>query len=443
MKKWLSMLLALGMMFSLTACGGSDSSSSNAESQTADPASVEVELSEPITITFWHGIVQENMQQTLNEIVDDFNNGIGAEMGITVESYAKGEMSDLENAVTAAIKAGNMPNVTMTEAASVADWLQAGCVVDLTPYIENENYGLDLEDYYDIYIEDSCSYPVEGYYSLPLYVACEVMYYNVDFFRENNLTIPTTWAEFEEVCTKISEITGRPAGGWDEGVKCFSTLVEQKGIGYTDRDGKLLFAEDLDATTDVISWYQDMVQRGIIRTPGEDFFFSGPFANQQVQMYISSGNEGEFINMKIPESDKFEWSCAPIPQFEDGTKADYAEGFLVSMLDNSGDLATRWASWIFIQYLQSYEASQKILSGESRLPFLKSVAASEEFLQNAAPAQLAGVEQQEFAYTYPGFETDTYTSSGLHDYVVIAMDNILNNGADVRTELENLISTLQ
>ena len=443
MKKWLSMLLALGMMFSLTACGGSDSSSSNAESQTADPASVEVELSEPITITFWHGIVQENMQQTLNEIVDDFNNGIGAEMGITVESYAKGEMSDLENAVTAAIKAGNMPNVTMTEAASVADWLQAGCVVDLTPYIENENYGLDLEDYYDIYIEDSCSYPVEGYYSLPLYVACEVMYYNVDFFRENNLTVPTTWAEFEEVCTKISEITGRPAGGWDEGVKCFSTLVEQKGIGYTDRDGKLLFAEVLDATTDVISWYQDMVQRGIIRTPGEDFFFSGPFANQQVQMYISSGNEGEFINMKIPESDKFEWSCAPIPQFEDGTKADYAEGFLVSMLDNSGDLATRWASWIFIQYLQSYEASQKILSGESRLPFLKSVAASEEFLQNAAPAQLAGVEQQEFAYTYPGFETDTYTSSGLHDYVVIAMDNILNNGADVRTELENLISTLQ
>lgn len=82
------------------------------------------------------------------------------------------------------------------------------------------------------------------------------------------------------------------------------------------------------------------------------------------------------------------------------------------MLDNSGDLATRWASWIFIQYLQSYEASQKILSGESRLPFLKSVAASEEFLQNAAPAQLAGVEQHEFAYTYPGFETDTYTSSG-------------------------------
>lgn len=443
MKKWLSILLAVSVLLCLTACGGKDSGQNGPAAEPANPADVEVELTEPITITFWHGIVQENMQQTLNEIVDSFNSGIGAEKGITVECYAKGEMSDLENAVTAAIKAGNMPNVTMTEAASVTDWLQAGCVVDLAPYIENESCGLDLSDYYDIYIEDSCNYPVPGYYSLPLYVACEVMYYNVDFFKANNLTVPTTWTEYEEVCAKIAEITGKPASGWDEGVKCFSTLMEQKGIGYTDRAGKLLFAENLDAAVDVVSWYQSMVQRGIIRTPGEDFFFSGPFANQQVQLYISSGNEGEFINMKIPETAKFEWSCAPIPQFEDGVKADYAEGFLVSMLDNSGDAAARWASWIFMQYLQSYEVSQKILSGESRLPFLKSVAASDEFLSHAAPAQLAGVEQQDFAYTYPGFETDTYISSGLHDYVVIAMDNILNNGADVRTELESLISTLQ
>ena len=87
-------------------------------------------------------------------------------------------------------------------------------------------------------------------------------------------------------------------------------------------------------------------------------------------------------------------SCAPIPQFEDGTKADYAEGFLISMLDNTNDLATRWASWIFVQYMQSYEVCQKINSGESRLPFLKSVAASDEFLNSAAPAQLAGVSSR-------------------------------------------------
>ena len=88
MKKWLSILLAACMLLSLTACGGKDNSQSGAPSAPESPADVEVELTEPITITFWHGIVQENMQQTLNEIVDDFNKGIGAEKGITVECYA-------------------------------------------------------------------------------------------------------------------------------------------------------------------------------------------------------------------------------------------------------------------------------------------------------------------------------------------------------------------
>ncbi len=442
-KRAIALLAVLCLLPALAGCGGEPSGKTDAPQDSAGSAGVEVELTEPITISFWHGIVQEDMQKTLAEIVDKFNNGIGKEMGITVESFAQGEMPDLENAVTAAIKAGNTPNVSLTEAAAAANWLQADCMVDLTPYIENENYGLDLDDYYDVYIQDSRSYAKSGYYTLPQYVGGEVMYYNADFFSEHNLTPPATWAEFEDVCRQITAITGKPAAGWDEGVKCFSTLLEQKGIGYTDREGKLLFADKLDEVTDVISWYQGMVQEGIIRTPGEDYFFSGPFANQQVQMYISSGNEGEFINMKIPETAKFEWSCAPIPQFEDGVKADYCEGFLICMLDSSGDAATRWASWMFLRYMQSYEVCQMINAGESRLPFLKSVAASQEFLDNASPAQLAGVAQMDFFYTYPGFETDSYTSSGLHDYVVIAMDNILNNGADVKTEMESLLNTLR
>ena len=411
---------------------------------TAKASDVRAELTEPITLSFWHGIVQEDMKATLEAIVDDFNNGIGSENGITVEAVAQGEMGDLENAVTAAIKSGKgIPNVTMSEAASVVDWLPAGCVVDLTPYIEDGEYGIDLSDYYDVYVRDSSGYPVEGYYSLPLYVSGEVMYYNVDFFEANDLEVPTTWTEYEETARKINEITGNPSGGWDEGVKCFSTLLEQKGIGYTDREGAILFADKVDEVTDVISWYQGLVQEGVLRTPGEDFFLSGPFANQKVVMYLSSGNEGEFINMKIPEDKSFTWSCAPIPQMEDGVKADFSEGFLISMLDTTQNPETRWASWLFIQYLQSYEACQKLLSGESRLPYLKSVAESDEFKENASPAQIAGAAQQEYFYTYPGFETDLYTSSGLHDDVVVMMDNILNEGADVRTEVENLISMLQ
>ena len=60
MKKLFSILLAVCMLLSLLACGSGDQPDSNAAP--TDPASVEVELSEPITISFWHGIGQENMQ---------------------------------------------------------------------------------------------------------------------------------------------------------------------------------------------------------------------------------------------------------------------------------------------------------------------------------------------------------------------------------------------
>lgn len=220
-KRAIALLAVLCLLPALAGCGGEPSGKTDAPQDSAGSAGVEVELTEPITISFWHGIVQEDMQKTLAEIVDKFNNGIGKEMGITVESFAQGEMPDLENAVTAAIKAGNTPNVSLTEAAAAANWLQADCMVDLTPYIENENYGLDLDDYYDVYIQDSRSYAKPGYYTLPQYVGGEVMYYNADFFSEHNLTPPATWAEFEDVCRQITAITGKPAAGWDEGVKCF------------------------------------------------------------------------------------------------------------------------------------------------------------------------------------------------------------------------------
>ena len=445
MKKIVSLFLALTMALSLAACGSKTGEQAAAGSGTQKEDTLVKEISSPVEIQFWHSISNPVHAGILENLIKEFNDTVGQEKGITVVPTFNGSSSELYSNVIAAIKAGNAPDVTLALRPYVADYLQTDYVVDLAPYISDPDVGIsDYNDIFEGLRNANSNYEKEGTYSLPIHSYSEVLYYNVDFFEKNNLTVPTTWDEMVDTCSKIREITGAPAFGWDNLAGSFMTLVKQFGGRYTDQNGNIYFAnEDTDVALKVLNLWKDNVDCGIWRTAGEDMFFSGPFANQQVQMYLSSGNEGEFINMKIPESAKFEWSCAPIPQFEDGTKADYAEGFLISMLDNTNDLATRWASWIFVQYMQSYEVCQKINSGESRLPFLKSVAASDEFLNSAAPAQLAGVEQQDFAYTYPGFETDTYTSSGLHDYVVIAMDNILNNGADVRAELEKLISTLQ
>ena len=62
MKKWLCVLLTLCMVLTLAACGEKTTPSGDNKGD-ATAENVEVELTKPITITFWHGIVQENMQK--------------------------------------------------------------------------------------------------------------------------------------------------------------------------------------------------------------------------------------------------------------------------------------------------------------------------------------------------------------------------------------------
>lgn len=128
----------------------------------------------------------------------------------------------------------------------------------------------------------------------PIHSYSEVLYYNVDFFEKNNLTVPTTWDEMVDTCSKIREITGAPAFGWDNLAGSFMTLVKQFGGRYTDQNGNIYFAnEDTDAALKVLNLWKDNVDRGIWRTAGEDMFFSGPFANEQIPMYIGEQRGGQ------------------------------------------------------------------------------------------------------------------------------------------------------
>ena len=425
MKKLLTLLLAALLVFGAAVCS-------------AD--SVESVITEPITITFWQMLDNETYDADLKGVVDAFNAGIGAQYGITVDTQIiSGGTEALETQLIAAIRAGaGVPNVVMTEATYVPDYLLAQCIVDLTPYIESEEYGLDLSDYYDFFVNLGSSYTEPGIYTLPGYVSGEVMYYNVTFFEENGLSVPTTWDEMVEVCTKITEITGRPAFGWDDPFKTFTTLATQAGAGYTDSEGNILFGGDnLQTTIDAIQWYKDQIDAGIFRTAGEDYYFSGPFGRGDVQLYVGSGNEAQWIQYKIPEGTTMEWACAPIPQGKEGwanVPADYSENFVYAIMDVNGNEAARLASWLFLRYLQQPENVFAVTTSEAFMPYLKSVAESEEWLAAAGTAQKAESAQADAFYTYAGFDG----ASALRSDATTAIQNILEHGADVAQTLTDL-----
>lgn len=427
MKKFLALLLAAMMMLSLTCAS----------------AEIVTSLSEPVTIQFWHSISNATHSAILSDLVAQFNAGRGAELGITVEPTFQGSGAELYSKVVASLKAGNAPDVTLATTVYAADYLQTEYVVDLTPYIQNETIGMtDYEDIFEGLRAAGAGYAKEGIYTLPIHSYSEVLYYNTKFFSENGLTVPTTWDELIETSRKITAITGSPAFGWDNLAGSFMTLLQQYGGQYTSSNGDLYFTED-PVALQVLQMWQDNANEGIWRTAGEDMFFSGPFANEIIPMYIGDSVEASYIPMKNPD---LQWSVAPIPQVDAEKPFNLTAGHCIMGLSMDGNEAKKYAGYELIKFLTSTEANMAVTcGGTGYLPIRQSVVDSEEFAAFIAAgndAQKAGVEQSGAYFYEPVFTNETTTSSAVKSAVKAMMENVIVNGDEPAVAMEDLLMTL-
>lgn len=126
MKKGLALVLAAAMAAgTMTGCsgGGSTGKAAVGNTETADTAAeaaeggetaqtepVSYEVTEPITITWWHAL-EDQYSDTVEKVVEDFNNSQDL---ITVQAEYVGSYSDVNEALVAAHAAGNgLPAITV------------------------------------------------------------------------------------------------------------------------------------------------------------------------------------------------------------------------------------------------------------------------------------------------------------------------------------------
>ena len=445
MKKIVSLFLALTMALSLAACGSKTGEQAAAGSGTQKEDTLVKEISSPVEIQFWHSVSNPVHAGILENLIKEFNDTVGQEKGITVVPTFNGSSSELYSNVIAAIKAGNAPDVTLALRPYVADYLQTDYVVDLAPYISDPDVGIsDYNDIFEGLRNANSNYEKEGTYSLPIHSYSEALYNNVDFFEKNNLTVPTTWDEMVDTCSKIREITGAPAFGWDNLAGSFMTLVKQFGGRYTDQNGNIYFAnEDTDVALKVLNLWKDNVDRGIWRTAGEDMFFSGPFANEQIPMYIGDSVEASYIPSKNPD---LNWATAPIPQVSSDTAANLSAGHVIVALNTTGNAEKAYAAYEFIKFVTSYEANLAVvIGGTGYLPIRQSVVDSQEYQNYVAAGHdflTAGVSQSSCYFYEPAFTNGVTTSSAVNSAVKTMMQEVADNGVEPETALNNLKQTV-
>lgn len=182
-----SFLIATGAIAAatvMTACSGGStgkanttaSSAASAAPETVDPSKYEV--TEPITITWWHAL-ESQYDELVADVVKKFN---ATQNLITVEAQYIGSYKDINEALVAAHAAGTgLPAVAVANTDYVASYGDSGLYENLDPYIAGTGYDVD-----DFSAGLLLSSQHEGkQVALPFLHSTQVIYYNKTMADEN------------------------------------------------------------------------------------------------------------------------------------------------------------------------------------------------------------------------------------------------------------------
>ena len=139
-KSFLCLMGAAALGLGGVGCGASGSASSSAALSPSDP----------VTITVWTYYNGDQLE-TFNKLVDEFNNTVGQEKGIIVESSSQGSVNELETSVLESaegkVGAPPLPNIFSAYADTAYAIDQMGLLADLSGYLSEEERAAYIEGY--------------------------------------------------------------------------------------------------------------------------------------------------------------------------------------------------------------------------------------------------------------------------------------------------------
>ena len=328
-KKLTSLALSAALMTGLmTGCGSTKSASTE----------IVTEITEPVEITFWHAM-NGDLEKTLQNLTDKF---MESNKNITVTLQNQSRFPDLQQKITAtSTSPQDLPTLTQAYPHWMVNAVQDELLVDLKPYIENETIG--DKNYNNILEGFRKGSEIDGIvYGMPFNKSTEVIWYNKTLFDELGLDVPTTFEEFAQVSNTITEKKGIVGAGFDSLNNFYTTYLNNKGVVFNS-ETDVTSAESVEAA----NYYLDGVKEGYFRIAGTDNYLSGPFAAEQLGMYVGSNAGESFVKQGV--DGKFEIGVAAYP-----AESVMQQGTDVYMFSNA-TAEQRTAAFEFLKFLTSTE----------------------------------------------------------------------------------------
>lgn len=208
MKKLMSIILVLGILLSMTACGSEETSTTKdgstettKEVEKDTETETEKEMTEPVTIKFaTHQVLESSVAPFWEQVEKDFET---ANPNINLE-YVSAPYGEMMNTVINMAGGGDIVDIMLGEIDWITGYEDAGIAVPVADVLSQEFIG----DYYPAVL-DAFKIGDEAY-GVPMYVSPFILYYNKDLFEQAGLdpnAPPTTYDEMMVAAEALSKLT--------------------------------------------------------------------------------------------------------------------------------------------------------------------------------------------------------------------------------------------
>ena len=342
--------------------------------------------SEPVTLTVWTYYNGEQLD-AFNALVDSFNDTVGKEKGIVVESSSQGSVNDLETNVMAAaeekVGASDMPAIFSAYADTAYKLDEMGKVVDLSEYLTDD----EQAKYIDAYMEEG-DFSGDGAIKIfPVAKSTELLFLNETDWEKFAEATGADEKDLEtvegvvETAEKYYEWTDEQTDEPDDGKALFGRdamanymLVGAKQLGislFEVKDGKMVLNFDKDIVRKLWDNYYIPYVKGYFASSGR--FRSDDIKTGNILAYVGSTSSATFFPTQVMTSDTdthdIELKVLPSPQFSG------SEGYAVQqgagMVVTKGTDEEIKASVEFLKWFTEPENNIGFSVGSGYLPVTK------------------------------------------------------------------------
>ena len=363
MKKFFALLLALTMVLSLVACGGSN----NAAEETTDDAATG-ETAEKVTLDVIAAQYGTQTADWWKGFEADFEAAYGdIDLVVDVVSW-----NDIYTVVNTRVANGEAPDILNIDV--FADYQADGLLLPAEDYVSAETYA----KFYPSFLDQSV---VDGtVWAIPDLASARAMYYNKDILEAAGVAVPTTWDELTAACEAIKAYNPEiyPWGvdmTTDEGQACFAYYIWNNGGDFTDAEGNwtLNSAENVAAIEYIIG----LVNSGLTnsdpatetRYDNQDMFGAGKVAMMigpnSIPTYCAEGGyEVNYGVASIPTNTGVSVSQGVMDRFMCFDN-DYSEAELAAVTTFFDFFYedTRYSEWVIMEgFLPATSAGGEIMA---------------------------------------------------------------------------------